>query len=71
MGPAIPRIGEHSSHVGEYVIPADGRRANRKVSRNGVRGDESTRDFRWRLASSKLVDNEESLDTPNRTQHPG
>jgi hypothetical protein len=38
MGPAIPGIGEHSPHVGEYVIPADGRRANRKVPRNGLVG---------------------------------
>jgi hypothetical protein len=36
MGPAIPRIGEYTLHVGEYVIPADGRRANRKVPRNRV-----------------------------------
>ena len=39
MGPTIPRIGEHAPFVGEYVIPADGPRANRRVSRNGVRGD--------------------------------
>ncbi len=38
MGPAIPRIDEDSSHVGGYVNPADGRRANRKVPRNGVMG---------------------------------
>jgi hypothetical protein len=42
MGSAIPRIGEHSPYVGEYVISADGRRANRKVPRNGVLGGEAS-----------------------------